>query len=173
MEHGIMFSTKHSNGGGELVALGLLLLSKTVHMAHSPLPRPRPLCPIAAYDLFFGLIYCRSTHLRSQPTNRKSGSFRSGAVRPLLLNVAVGVWGVRLASYLFARIIKTGGIAGKPAGGHRSPAQHGLYRVRMANATAKNNCRASNMRWLVRAYTSIRKRTLSLYMASSNCVVLL
>ncbi|CBJ25919.1 GE20757 [Ectocarpus siliculosus] len=38
----------------------------------------------------------------------KSGSFRSGAIRPLLLNVAVGVWGVRLASYLFARIIKTG-----------------------------------------------------------------
>eukprot|EP00752_Nemacystus_decipiens_P018301 g16417.t1 len=38
----------------------------------------------------------------------KSGSFQSGAVRPLLLNVAVGVWGVRLASYLFARILKTG-----------------------------------------------------------------
>ena len=59
-----------------------------------------------------GLTYDRQPpwHLVRKTTacGRKSGSFQSGAVRPLLLNVAVGVWGVRLASYLFARILKTG-----------------------------------------------------------------
>ncbi|CAM9893095.1 unnamed protein product, partial [Sphacelaria rigidula] len=38
----------------------------------------------------------------------KSGSFASRALRPMLLNVAVGLWGVRLAGYLFQRILKTG-----------------------------------------------------------------
>jgi steroid 5-alpha reductase family enzyme len=39
---------------------------------------------------------------------KSHGSFRNMPLRPLAINLAVGVWGVRLASYLFYRILKTG-----------------------------------------------------------------
>ncbi|CAM9770453.1 unnamed protein product [Pylaiella littoralis] len=85
---GLLFSAAGVIGGANLIGFGITASTKT-----------HKLTDLTGAGAFV---------LSATACAWKSGSFQSGAVRPLLLNVAVGVWGVRLASYLFARIIKTG-----------------------------------------------------------------